>query len=115
MAPAPWDYHRHRAGLDAQSRAARSATLPCPALAGVGEHVSAALGDRWRDNATVDDVPAASGAHVVLPAADAEPYASLRRRPTPRAERYRLGRRLRKDVPRSALGAWEPWPGRPDV
>ena len=27
----------------------------------------------------------------------------------------RLGRRLRKDVPRSALGAWAPWPGRPDV
>jgi uncharacterized protein (DUF2252 family) len=63
----------------------------------------------------VDDVPAASGAHVVLPAADAEPYASLRQRPTPRAERYALGRRLRKDVPRSALGAWAPWPGRPDV
>jgi uncharacterized protein (DUF2252 family) len=63
----------------------------------------------------VDDARVAAGGHVVLRTADAEPYASLRRRPTPRAERYALGRRLRQEVPRSALGEWAPWPGRPDV
>jgi uncharacterized protein (DUF2252 family) len=53
--------------------------------------------------------------HVVLAAADAESYASLRRRPTPRSERYALGRGLRSQVPRSALGEWSPPLGRPDV
>src|SRR4051812_34934807 len=53
--------------------------------------------------------------HVVLATTDAESYASLRRRPTPRAERYALGRRLRAEVPRSALGRWSPPAGRPDV
>src|SRR5690349_2907249 len=53
--------------------------------------------------------------HVVLATADAESYASLRRRPTPRAERYALGRRLRDRVPRSSLGDWTPSDGRPDV
>ena len=53
--------------------------------------------------------------HVVLATADSEAYASLRRRPTPRAERYALGKRLRAQVPRSALGEWEPPIGRPDV
>src|SRR3982750_1312210 len=53
--------------------------------------------------------------HVVLATADAESYASLRRRPTPRAERYALGRALRDRVPRSALGSWTPAGGRPDV
>jgi uncharacterized protein (DUF2252 family) len=38
-------------------------------------------------------------------------FVSLRERPTPRSERYELGRRLRKRVPRSALGDWV----RPDV
>jgi uncharacterized protein (DUF2252 family) len=55
------------------------------------------------------------GGHIVLPAVDGESYASLRRRPTPRAERYALGRRLREQVPRSALGEWSPPVGRPDV
>jgi uncharacterized protein (DUF2252 family) len=64
---------------------------------------------------TADDGPVATGGHEVLPTADAEPYASLRRRPTPRAERYALGRRLRQEVPRKTLGEWAPWPGRPDV
>jgi uncharacterized protein (DUF2252 family) len=50
--------------------------------------------------------------HVVLATADSLPYASLRSRPTPRTERYALGRGLRKQVPRSALAAWEPPPGR---
>jgi uncharacterized protein (DUF2252 family) len=51
--------------------------------------------------------PRAQGAgHVVLPSADAVGYSSLRRRATPRPERYALGRRLRERVPRSALGQW---------
>ena len=37
-------------------------------------------------------MPVATSGHAVLPSADAEPFASLRRRPTPRAERYRMGR-----------------------
>jgi uncharacterized protein (DUF2252 family) len=53
--------------------------------------------------------------HVVLASADANAYASLRHRPTPRAERYALGRSLRAQVPRSSLGDWSPAPGRPDI
>jgi uncharacterized protein (DUF2252 family) len=41
-------------------------------------------------------------------------FASLRERPTPREERYELGRRLRKQVPRSALGEWVAPDGRPE-
>ncbi|HEY2205107.1 MAG TPA: DUF2252 domain-containing protein [Pseudonocardia sp.] len=52
--------------------------------------------------------------HQVLPGADSSGYASLRRRPESRAERYRLGKALRKRVPRSALGTWEPPADRPD-
>ncbi len=52
--------------------------------------------------------------HVVLADADARSFASLRRRPTTRAERYETGRRLRETVPRSALGEWSPPTGRPD-
>lgn len=52
--------------------------------------------------------------HVVLASADGEAYASLRRRPTPRAERYAIGRALRQEVPRSSLGRWAPAPGRRD-
>jgi uncharacterized protein (DUF2252 family) len=55
------------------------------------------------------------GGHVVLATADSDSYASLRRRPTPRAERYALGKHLRERVPRSALGSWSPPIGRPDV
>jgi uncharacterized protein (DUF2252 family) len=43
---------------------------------------------------------------VVLPSADSGEYRSLRRRPTSRAERFKLGRNLRRKVPRSALGHW---------
>ena len=39
-------------------------------------------------------------------------FASLRERPTPRDERYELGRALRKQVPRSSLGDWAPPDGR---
>jgi uncharacterized protein (DUF2252 family) len=46
--------------------------------------------------------------HVVLASADSDAYTSLRRRPTPREERYRMGRELRRRVPRSSLGDWNP-------
>src|SRR4051794_905021 len=52
--------------------------------------------------------------HRVLAATDDEAFSSLRRRATPRAARYELGRLLRQQVPRSALARWEPHPGRPD-
>ena len=45
-------------------------------------------------------------AHVVLAEADSAAYGSLRRRPTSRAKRYRMGRQLRKTVSRSSLGDW---------
>jgi uncharacterized protein (DUF2252 family) len=54
------------------------------------------------------------GSHVVLAEADSVPYASMRRRATPRTERYAVGRALRSQVPRSALGAWSPPTDRPD-
>src|SRR3954447_6463651 len=44
--------------------------------------------------------------HVVLQSADSSDYASLRRRPVTRQERYATGRALRHLVPRSALGGW---------
>lgn len=46
--------------------------------------------------------------HVVVPGADCFSYQSLRHRPTPREERYALGRGLRKKVTRSELGLWQP-------
>src|SRR5450755_3739819 len=58
------------------------------------------------------DVP---GGHVVVPSVDGGSFASLRRRPMPRAERYALGRRMRDQVPRSALGDWAAPSDRPDV
>ncbi|MCU1665214.1 MAG: hypothetical protein JWR58_5279 [Pseudonocardia sp.] len=53
-------------------------------------------------------------AHTVLADADGTPYSSLRQRPVARAERYALGKALRKRVPRSSLGEWTPAPDRPD-
>jgi uncharacterized protein (DUF2252 family) len=50
----------------------------------------------------------------VLGIADGGGYLSLREVATPRAERYELGRALRKQAPRSALGDWTPAAGRPD-
>ncbi|MGH3565301.1 MAG: DUF2252 domain-containing protein [Pseudonocardia sp.] len=47
-------------------------------------------------------------AHTVLADADGSTYSSLRRRPVSRADRYRLGKALRKRVPRSALAGWCP-------
>jgi uncharacterized protein (DUF2252 family) len=52
--------------------------------------------------------------HVVLESAESAAYASLRRRPVARAERYRIGRELRRRVPRSSLGEWTPGPERAD-
>ena len=61
----------------------------------------------------IEDPGAAS--HVVYPSDDGDSYTSLRRRSTPRAQRYALGRRLRHDGPRSSLGNWRAPVGRPDV
>ena len=52
--------------------------------------------------------------HVVLANADSDSYRSLRRQPLPRAERVKLGRSLREQVPRSSLGDWKPPANRPD-
>ena len=41
----------------------------------------------------------------MLQSADREGYHSLRRRPTSRAERFEIGRQLRRKVPRRSLGA----------
>ena len=46
--------------------------------------------------------------HVVLAEADSDAYRSLRLRPVSRGERQRIGRALRRQVPRSALGDWTP-------
>ncbi|MET0865611.1 MAG: DUF2252 family protein, partial [Nakamurella sp.] len=56
----------------------------------------------------------ANSGHVVLASADSEAFASLSRRPTARADRYRMGRQLRQRVSRSALGDWAPPADRPD-
>ena len=53
-------------------------------------------------------------AHTVLADADGTPYSSLRQRPVERAERYALGKALRKRVPRSSLAEWTPPADRPD-
>ena len=52
--------------------------------------------------------------HIVLADADSLAFRSLRRRPTARADRYRMGRSLRDRVPRSSLGDWHPAPTRQD-
>ena len=52
--------------------------------------------------------------HVVLASADGDSYRSLRRRPMSRPERFRLGRSVRQQVPRSALGDWKAPANRPD-
>ncbi|MFC5379381.1 DUF2252 domain-containing protein [Aquipuribacter nitratireducens] len=45
--------------------------------------------------------------HVVHADAPAQPYLTLRDRPTPRAERWAMGKALRQRVKRSDLGTWE--------
>ena len=55
-----------------------------------------------------------SSGHTVLASADSEVYASVRRRPSSRAERYAMGRALRREVPRKSLGTWRAADDRPD-
>jgi len=52
--------------------------------------------------------------HIVLASADSDVYASLRKRPSSRAERYAMGRALRREVPRKSLGVWRAAADRPD-
>ncbi|HEX5908717.1 MAG TPA: DUF2252 domain-containing protein, partial [Propionibacteriaceae bacterium] len=52
--------------------------------------------------------------HTVLASADSDVYASLRKRPSSRAERYAMGRALRREVPRKSLARWRPSADRPD-
>ena len=52
--------------------------------------------------------------HVVLASADSDAFTSLRRRSTLRRDRYRMGKELRRQVPRSSLGDWSAPAGRPD-
>jgi uncharacterized protein (DUF2252 family) len=52
--------------------------------------------------------------HVVLASADSEAFTSLRRRSTSRRDRYRMGRELRRQVPRRSLGDWSAPADRPD-
>ena len=52
--------------------------------------------------------------HVVHAAVSGDAYGSLRRTPTPRTERYALGKGMRKAVPRSSLADWKPTAHRTD-
>jgi uncharacterized protein (DUF2252 family) len=61
------------------------------------------------------DAGSPAGSHSVFSATDSGAFASLRRSPPPRQERYAIGRSLRQRVRRSALGDWEVPGGRPDV
>jgi len=55
-----------------------------------------------------------SRGHQVLASADSRVFASLRSRPSSRADRYALGKELRHEVPRSSLARWAPPPDRAD-
>ena len=55
-----------------------------------------------------------AGGHTVLAEADGSAYQSLRQRPVTRAERYALGKSLRKRVPRGSMADWTPPSDRPD-
>src|ERR1700689_1807265 len=52
--------------------------------------------------------------HVVLASADSEAFTSLRKRSTSREDRYRMGKEIRQQVPRSSLGEWKVRADRPD-
>ncbi|HVH21670.1 MAG TPA: DUF2252 domain-containing protein [Pseudonocardia sp.] len=56
----------------------------------------------------------ATNGHTVLADADGTAYHSLRQRPVARAERYAIGRSLRKRVPRRSLADWTAPANRPD-
>ena len=53
-------------------------------------------------------------AYSALRGADTSSYQSVRVRPIPRVDRFALGRKLRHEVPRAALGEWHPADTRPD-
>jgi len=52
--------------------------------------------------------------HTVLASTDGQGYASVRKRPSTRAERWAIGRGLRCEVPRRSLGIWRAADDRPD-
>jgi uncharacterized protein (DUF2252 family) len=52
--------------------------------------------------------------HAVLASAESHAFGSLRQRPTSRRDRFAIGRALRKQVPRKALGRWRAPVDRPD-
>jgi uncharacterized protein (DUF2252 family) len=52
--------------------------------------------------------------HAAVPSVDAAAFGSLRQAPTPRPKRYAMGREMRRRVPRSSLGRWEPRDDRED-
>ncbi|WP_089251291.1 DUF2252 domain-containing protein [Rhodococcoides kyotonense] len=59
----------------------------------------------------------ARSGHTVVPEigdVDSRSFASLRARPVPREERYRLGKQLRDKVSRESMGDWTPPADRPD-
>src|SRR6478752_3441174 len=58
--------------------------------------------------------PSDATGHTVLAEADSSAYHSLRQRPVTRAERYALGKSLRRKVPRQSLADWTPPSDRPD-
>src|ERR1700761_39977 len=58
--------------------------------------------------------PDAPHGHVVLAGAASAAFTSLRQPSTARSDRYRIGKELRRRVPRRALGDWSPPAGRPD-
>ena len=102
-----------RGGLgDASSHSHPPNSKPFVALvkwAGVTDR----FGQTPRRGDAMTQIPKPTG-HVVLASADSESYRSLRRKPMPRAERIKLGRSLRDQVPRSVLGDWKAPANRPD-
>src|SRR5680860_599975 len=60
----------------------------------------------------VMDVTTGSRPHTVLAFTDSDAFGSLRKQPTSRRERFAIGKALRKQVPRKALGRWEAPVGR---
>ena len=66
------------------------------------------------DNPSLRTTAGKAGAHTVLAEADGAAYRSLLQRPVTRAERYALGKALRKKVPRRTLADWTPPADRPD-
>jgi uncharacterized protein (DUF2252 family) len=61
---------------------------------------------------TANGVPARG--HVVLASADSEAFTSLRKASTSRHDRYRMGKEIRRRVPRRSLGEWPVRTGRAD-